>query len=62
MEHAPGGGGRGVSCPVARDAGGALSEARLFVAAAPRRAEPYSDGKVANRDIRVWHGATVNGP
>jgi hypothetical protein len=23
---------------------------------------PYSDEKVANRDIRVWHGATENGP
>jgi hypothetical protein len=22
----------------------------------------YSDGKNANRDIRVWHGATENGP
>jgi hypothetical protein len=22
----------------------------------------YSDEKVANRDIRVWHGATENGP
>jgi hypothetical protein len=22
----------------------------------------YSDAKVANRDIRVWHGATENGP
>ena len=24
--------------------------------------EVYSDAKVANRDIRVWHGATENGP
>jgi hypothetical protein len=23
---------------------------------------PYGDGKVANREIRVWHGATENGP
>jgi hypothetical protein len=23
---------------------------------------PYSDEKVANRDIRVWHGAIENGP
>jgi hypothetical protein len=23
---------------------------------------PYSDEKVANRDIRVWHGVTENGP
>ena len=23
---------------------------------------PYSDEKVANRDTRVWHGATENGP
>jgi hypothetical protein len=22
----------------------------------------YSDEQVANRDIRVWHGATENGP
>ena len=22
----------------------------------------YSDGKVANRDTKVWHGATENGP
>jgi isocitrate dehydrogenase len=22
----------------------------------------YSDAKVAHRDIRVWHGATENGP
>jgi hypothetical protein len=22
----------------------------------------YSDAKVANREIRVWHGATENGP
>jgi hypothetical protein len=22
----------------------------------------YSDEKVANREIRVWHGATENGP
>jgi hypothetical protein len=22
----------------------------------------YSDGKVANRDTRVWHGATDNAP
>jgi hypothetical protein len=22
----------------------------------------YGDEKVANRDTRVWHGATVNGP
>jgi hypothetical protein len=22
----------------------------------------YSDEKVANRDIRVWHGATEKGP
>jgi hypothetical protein len=26
-------------------------------------AHPYSDGKGAhNREIRVWHGATENGP
>jgi hypothetical protein len=25
-------------------------------------AEVYSDAKVANRDIRVWHFATENGP
>jgi hypothetical protein len=24
--------------------------------------EPYSDERVANRDVRVWHGATENGP
>jgi hypothetical protein len=23
---------------------------------------PYSDEKVANRDTKVWHGATENGP
>jgi cation transport ATPase len=23
---------------------------------------PYGDQKVANRDIRVWHGATEKGP
>jgi hypothetical protein len=29
----------------------------------PARAPPcYSDEKVANREIRVWHGATENGP
>jgi hypothetical protein len=22
----------------------------------------YSDEEVANRDVRVWHGATENGP
>jgi hypothetical protein len=22
----------------------------------------YGDAKVANREIRVWHGATENGP
>ena len=26
------------------------------------RRPPYSDAKVANRDIRVWRGATENGP
>jgi hypothetical protein len=26
------------------------------------RHPPYGDQKVANRDIRVWHGATENGP
>jgi pyruvate,water dikinase len=26
------------------------------------RAPPYSDAQVANRTIRVWHGATENGP
>jgi hypothetical protein len=25
-------------------------------------AAPYGDGKGANREIRVWHGATGNGP
>jgi hypothetical protein len=24
--------------------------------------DPYGDEKIANRDIRVWHGATENGP
>ena len=24
--------------------------------------EPYSDEKVANRDTKVWHGATEKGP
>ena len=48
---ARGGGGRG-GCSGAPDeemgdaAGGAL----------------YGDEKVANREIRVWHGATENGP
>jgi hypothetical protein len=23
---------------------------------------PYGDEKVANRDTKVWHGATENGP
>jgi hypothetical protein len=37
------------------------------VAASPRspRGEPgtpYSDAKVANRDTKVWHGATEKGP
>ena len=27
-----------------------------------RRAREYGDEKVANREIRVWHGATENGP
>jgi hypothetical protein len=26
------------------------------------RCVPYSDEKVANRDTKVWHGATENGP
>jgi hypothetical protein len=32
--------------------------------AAPRAAERvlYSDAKVANRNVKVWHGATENGP
>jgi hypothetical protein len=25
-------------------------------------AAEYGDGKVANREIRVWHGATEKGP
>jgi hypothetical protein len=25
-------------------------------------AATYGDEKVANRDIRLWHGATENGP
>jgi hypothetical protein len=37
-----------------------------FVAAAKRgllaAAAAYGDEKVANREIRVWHGATENGP
>jgi hypothetical protein len=28
----------------------------------PWNPQAYSDEKVANRDIRVWHGATENGP
>jgi hypothetical protein len=29
----------------------------------PRASLPYSDDeKVANRHVRVWHGATENGP
>jgi hypothetical protein len=27
-----------------------------------RVVQGYSDEKVANREIRVWHGATANGP
>jgi hypothetical protein len=30
--------------------------------ATPTSPSLYSDEKVANRDIRVWHGATENGP
>ena len=26
------------------------------------RLPPYGDAKVANREIRVWHGATEKGP
>ena len=26
------------------------------------RSAGYGDAKVANREIRVWHGATENGP
>ena len=31
-------------------------------AATPKPARGYSDAKVANREIRVWHGATGTGP
>jgi WD40 repeat protein len=27
-----------------------------------QRCVPYRDEKVANRDTKVWHGATENGP
>jgi hypothetical protein len=30
--------------------------------AGPCAGARYSDAKVANRDIRVWHGATEKGP
>jgi hypothetical protein len=31
-------------------------------AAATLTSAPHSDEKVANRDTKVWHGATENGP
>jgi hypothetical protein len=39
------------------------SGARVTTKVTPRaRWVTYSDEKVANRDTKVWHGATENGP
>ena len=35
---------------------------QLHVTVRPHAPVRYGDEKVANRDIRVWHGATENGP
>jgi hypothetical protein len=46
-----------VSAPYPRVRGYASS-----VYACPTQALAYSDEKVANRNLRVWHGTTENGP
>jgi hypothetical protein len=40
----------------------ALSAVASLRATVDAQAAAYGDEKVANRDIRVWHGATENGP
>jgi hypothetical protein len=35
---------------------------KAFQHCASYDSQVYCDEKVANRDIRVWHGATENGP
>jgi hypothetical protein len=35
---------------------------RIGIAFAARAPPSYGDEKVANRDIRVWHGAIEKGP
>jgi hypothetical protein len=42
-------------------AGRCVSVVSLFLTGS-RGAAQYRDEKVADRDIRVWHGATENGP
>jgi hypothetical protein len=52
------------TCVLVRLSGGA-SRAALVGKTSLRRCDagaPYSDETVANRDFRVWHGATENGP
>jgi hypothetical protein len=45
------------------EVGGGVSLAQTgFSARSSPRGVAYSDEKVANREIRVWHGATENGP
>jgi hypothetical protein len=34
----------------------------LRITPTPMMGTPYSDAKVANRNVRVWHGTTENGP
>jgi hypothetical protein len=54
-------------CLLGHEAGGSLPAAALMAAAATHAlvSQPalvtYSDEKVANRDIKVWHGASENG-
>ena len=40
-------------------------DAEVLASCAVRSVKPpyrYSDAKVANRNVKVWHGATENGP
>ena len=43
-------------------AAAATPEQLAVVRADAARLVRYSDEEVANRDVRVWHGATENGP
>jgi hypothetical protein len=47
---------------VAEEQSGASAAPTLTLRTAPALGRYYSDEEVANREIRVWHGATEKGP